>query len=430
MRWPAERVERRSLASLQAYSRNARTHSEEQIGQIAASMRRWGWTVPILVDESGVVIAGHGRVLAAQSLGLTEAPVMVALGWSEAEKRAYRLADNQLTLNGGWDLELLTEEMRALRDWEFDLQLLGFSDIDGLLQGKKRWLTDPDVVPEAPAVATSVAGDVWRLGRHRLVCGDSTSGKSVERALGAVAPHLMVTDPPYGVEYDPQWRLQAGLAGTGSAAGKIENDNRCDWREAWRLFPGAVAYVWHSGLHSAEVQQSLEAVGFRLRAQIVWVKIRPVVSRGHYHWQHEPLAYVTKDGADDQWRFVPEHEIASYAVLEGERASWGGGRKQSTVWHIEHVKSDTGHGAQKPVECMKRPIENNSSPGQAVYDPFVGSGTTIIAAEITSRACHAIEINPVYVDVSVMRWQSFTGEHAKLEGTDEDFETVQAKRAA
>jgi site-specific DNA-methyltransferase (adenine-specific) len=193
----------------------------------------------------------------------------------------------------------------------------------------------------------------------------------------------------------------------------VVNDDRCDWTAAWRLFPGSVVYVWHSGLHCAEVQASLEAARFKLRAQIVWVKLRPVISRGSYHWQHEPLLYATKDGeADDHWRFVPEHEIATYAVERGEKASWSGGRRQTTVWQIEHIKSETGHSTQKPVECMKRPIENNSSPGQAIYDPFVGSGTSIIAAEMTARSCHAVEINPAYVDVAIKRWQNFTGQRA------------------
>jgi site-specific DNA-methyltransferase (adenine-specific) len=244
--------------------------------------------------------------------------------------------------------------------------------------------------------------------------------------LAGVVPQLMVTDPPYGVEYNPGWRQKAGVGSR--ATGKVLNDDRADWREAWALFPGAVAYVWHGGLHSGIVAASLQACKFDIRAQIVWVKTRPALSRGHYHWQHEPALYGVRDDADDGWRFVPEHEVSAYAVKKGATGSWSGGRKQSTVWFIEHLKSDTGHGTQKPVECMKRPIENNSSPGHAVYEPFSGSGTTIIACEMTGRSCHAIELNPAYVDVAVKRWQDFTGKTATLESDGRTFDEISVAR--
>jgi len=187
------------------------------------------------------------------------------------------------------------------------------------------------------------------------------------------------------------------------AAGKVLNDDRADWREAWALFPGVVAYVWHADLRARDVVESLQACDFVLRAQIIWDKGRPIMSRGHYHFQHEPC-----------W----------YAVRKNATAHWAGDRKQSTVWAIEHRKSETGHGTQKPVECMKRPIENHSSPGQAVYEPFSGSGTTLIAAELTGRTCHAIELNPAYVDVAVKRWEAFTGEKAALEADGRTFNEV------
>ncbi len=200
-------------------------------------------------------------------------------------------------------------------------------------------------------------------------------------------------DPPYGVAYDPAWRARAGVNRNKRKLGKVDNDHRADWREAWALFPGDVAYVWHAGRFASVVAASLEACQFTLRAQIIWGKDRFALSRGDYHWQHEPC-----------W----------YAVRSGAKGHWSGGRSQSTLWTIP-ARDDQGHGhgTQKPVECMRRPIENNSSPGQAVYDPFVGSGTTIIAAEMTGRVCHAIELDPPYVDVAVKRWQDFTGETAK-----------------
>lgn len=239
----------------------------------------------------------------------------------------------------------------------------------------------------------------------------------------------MVTDPPYGVNYDPSWRVKAGVGSKGAARGVVLNDDRADWRDAWALFPGDVAYVWHGALHTAAVIDSLIANRFGMRAAIVWVKTRPVIGRGHYHWQHEPAAYVVRDGADDHWqRFEEDSETAVYAVRDGAAGAWRGGRKQSTVWQIEHLKSDTGHGTQKPVECMRRPIANNSLPGDFVYEPFSGSGTTIIAAEMLGRFARAVELNPAYVDVAILRWQKFTGRAATLEGPGLTFENVQAER--
>ena len=404
--WPADKIERRPLDGLIPYARNARTHSEEQVAQIAASMREWGWTNPILVDEDNGIIAGHGRLLAARKLGFTEAPVMVARGWSEAQKRAYVIADNKLALNAGWDNALLSAELGELQGLGFDLGLTGFAELelDALLVEQTEGLTDPDEVPEAPAEPVTKLGDVWLLGRHRLVCGDSTTTEAVDAALNGVRPHLMVTDPPYGVEYDPDWRNRADRANGkpygARAVGKVQNDDRADWSEAWALFPGDVAYVWHAGVHSPTVAASLAACDFEMRALIVWAKDRLVIGRGHYHHSHEPC-----------W----------YAVKKGGTGHWNGDRKQTTLWQIDHRKSETGHGTQKPVEAMARPVRNNSSPGQAVYEPFSGSGTTIIACEMEGRACHAIELDPAYVDVAVKRWQAFTGSVATLEATGEPF---------
>jgi DNA modification methylase len=216
----------------------------------------------------------------------------------------------------------------------------------------------------------------------------------------------MVTDPPYGVRYDPAWRNRAGL-GASKRVGTVENDHRADWREAWALFPGEVAYVWHGALHAPTVAESLTACGFEIRAQIIWAKERLVMGRGHYHWQHEPCWYAVRG-----------------------TGHWSGDRKQTTLWQIASRGQDaeTTHGTQKPVECMKRPIENNSSPGQAVYEPFSGSGTTLIAAELTGRICHAVELSPAYVDVAVLRWQAFTGEEPVLENGGGGFADVSWSR--
>ena len=408
--WPADHVERWPIERLVPYARNARTHSDIQITQIAASIREWGWTNPVLVAEDGTIIAGHGRVLAAQKPRIANVPVMVAAGWTEAQRRAYTIADNKLTLNGGWDQELLGLEIGELEVLGFDLDLIGFSDEEraSLAARATDGLTDPDVVPDLPSHPVTRPGDLWVLGGHRLICGDSTSKEDASRLLAGVKPHLMVTDPPYGVSYDPAWRKRAGVNLNPLKLGKVVNDDQADWREAWALFPGSVAYVWHASLHTSEVKQSLEASGFGMRAQIIWAKDRFAFSRGHYHWQHEPC-----------W----------YAVRGTSGAHWSGDRKQSTVWTIDAREDDGhGHGTQKPVECMRRPIENNSSPGQAVYDPFSGSGTTIIAAEMTGRSCFAIEIDPAYVDVAILRWQAFTGLTATLLGVGRSFTELAAER--
>lgn len=409
------KIEHLPVASLTPYARNARTHSDEQVAQIAASIQEFGFTNPVLIDGNGGVIAGHGRVMAASRLSLEHVPCIRLSHLSDAQKRAYVIADNQIALNAGWNDELLRAEIEGLKLDGFNLDLLGFEDdvLADILAPQVDGLTDPNYSPETPQVARSVLGDIWVLGRHRIVCGDCTDPAVVEAALADTRPRLMVTDPPYGVKYDPKWRQEAGVGSSGAATGVVLNDDRADWREAWALFPGDVAYVWHGGLHAGTVAESLAANGFGIRAQIVWVKTRPALSRGHYHWQHEPALYAVRESVEnDGWRFVPEHEVAAYAVKNGKTAKWRGGRKQSTVWFIEHLKSDTGHGTQKPVDCMRRPIENNSAPGDVVYEPFSGSGTTIIAAEMTSRCCRAIELNPAYVDVAVRRWQEFTGQRA------------------
>lgn len=231
--------------------------------------------------------------------------------------------------------------------------------------------------------------------QHRLICGDSTNAETVAKVLDGAKPILMVTDTPYGVEYDPSWRAKAGLNQNKEKMGKVANDDRADWREAWALFPGDVAYVWHASMLTSTFQTSLEASGFQVRSLIIWAKDRFAMSRGHYHWQHEP---------------------AWYAVRVNRTGHWNGDRSQSTLWTIKSRDDDGhGHGTQKPVECMRRPMLNNSAPGQTIYDPFCGSGTTLIAAEMTGRICLAVELNPAYCDVIVLRWEKLTGKPARLE---------------
>lgn len=409
--WPIER--------LRPYARNARLHSDHQVAVLAANMLTFGWTMPCMISDDGELISGHGRILAATKLGLCKIPVMRMSHLDEDKRRALRVSDNSVGDLAEWDELNLGLEIIDLQTLGFDTDLLGFSPefLDNLLRAAQGLdeadnasTEGEDDIPEPPVTPVSVAGDLWQLGSHRLICGDSTSADVVGRLLGGVKPLLMVTDPPYGVEYDPSWRNQAGAAKT-KRTGKVLNDDRADWREAWSLFPGDVAYIWHGALHAATVAESLIAAGFAIRSQIIWAKDRLVLSRGDYHWQHEPC-----------W----------YAVRAKGKGHWAGDRKQTTLWQIANKDQDaaTVHGTQKPVECMRRPILNNSSPGQSVYEPFMGSGTTLIAAETTGRLCYGVELNPVYVDVAIERWQAFTGEEAVLLDSGETFAALKSQRLA
>jgi len=401
------------LGQIIPYARNPR-RNESAVATVAASIKEFGWRQPIVVDEAMVILAGHTRLAAAQQLGLKTAPVHVAKGLTEAQARAFRIMDNRSGENAEWADDLLGLELSDLLEADYDLALTGFTDeeLNKLMSGleEESDTEGEDDIPETPEDPISRPGDLWVLGNHRLLCGDSTVATDVERVLDGVTPLLLVSDPPYGVEYDPSWRNQTGAAKT-KRTGKVLNDDRADWREAWALFPGDVAYVWHGALHAAEVAESLEVSGFKIRSQIIWAKDRLVLSRGDYHWQHEPCLY---------------------AVKKTGKGHWAGDRKQTTLWQIANKDQDakTVHGTQKPVECMRRPILNNSSPGQAVYEPFMGSGTTLIAAETTGRVCLGIELNPAYVDVAVERWQQFTGLTAVLDGDGRNFEELKSGRDA
>jgi hypothetical protein len=339
MEWPADKVERIAVARLVPSARNARTHSEGQVEQIAASIQEWGWTMPVLVDEAGGIVAGHGRVMAASKLGIADVPCMTARGWSQQQIAAYRIADNKLALNGGWDDSLLKAEFAELEAGGFDIGLTGFADqeLAAIRVDSNSGLRDPDEAPEAPQKPVSALGDIWLLGAHRLVCGDSAAQETVAPALNGVRPHLMVTDPPYGVDYDANWRNERvredGTPIAGRAVGRVLNDARADWRSAYLLFPGNVAYAWSADLRSRQAIEGLEAAGFAIRAQIIWAKTRFAIGRGDYHFQHEPC-----------W----------YAVKPGKRSEWQGSRNQATLWTINHIKSETGHSTQKPIDCIRR----------------------------------------------------------------------------
>jgi DNA modification methylase len=363
-----------------------------------------------VTDKDGkyMVLGGNMRLKACADLGMKEVPVILADEWTEEQRREFIIKDN--VGFGEWDWDQLANEWDAeqLADWGMDLPADFAAETN-------EGLTDPDEVPSVPVDPVTVLGDVWLLGKHRIVCGDSTHADTVAKCLNGVKPHLMVTDPPYGVSYDADWRSEAGVATLGKTrTGKVHNDDRADWREVWALFPGDVCYIWSApGPLQVSSFESIEAAGFDVRQQIIWVKERFALGRGHYHYQHEPCWYAVRG-----------------------TGHWTGDRKQTSVWNIAsplHImgtsdEKKTSHPTQKPVECMKRPIENNSSPGQAVYEPFSGSGTTIIAGEMTGRSIHAIELSPEYVDVAVKRWQDFTGQEAIHEATGRTFNDMLAEK--
>jgi DNA modification methylase len=404
--WPLERVLN--------YARNARMHSDEQVKAIAASITEFGFINPCLVDADGVLIAGHGRVLACRHLGLNTVPVIQVGHLTEIQIKALRIADNQLPQLATWNADLLRLELTELSAAGYDMPLLGFDQVQLVSFLSVPSGADPERTPEPPTKPVTKLGDVWIMGKHRLICGDSTDAETVASVLNGKKPHLMVTDPPYGVEYDPEWRADANkwkgskVTIGGKAMGKVSNDEFADWRKAWANFPGDVVYVWHGGLRSVEQAEGLEAEGFVIRSQIIWNKGRLVISRGDYHWQHEAC-----------W----------YGVKKGKTGHWNGSRTESTVWDIAKPQSsETGHSTQKPIECMRRPIINNSKPGDYVYEPFSGSGTTLIACQQENRYCLAIELNPAYVDVAVQRWMEFSKGDAVLESTGQKFDEVRKAR--
>ena len=394
IKWPADKPERRSTASLVPYARNSRTHSSEQISQIAASIKEWGFTNPILIDASGGIIAGHGRLLAAQKLGIDEVPCIIADGWTEAQKKAYVIADNKLALNAGWDNEMLAVEFGELKELGFDLPLTGFSDdeISALSPQIVEGLTDEDAVPDAPAEPKTVLGDVWLLCNHRLMCGDSTSIDAVEKLMDGQKADMWLTDPPYNVAYE----------GKTKDALKIQNDSMVDdqFRQFLRdccvaadtvMKAGAVFYIWHADTEGYNFRGACFDAGWKVRQCLIWKKQKMVMGRQDYHWKHEPCLYGWKDGAGHLWATD---------------------RKQTTILEFDRPSRNGEHPTMKPVALFEYQLLNNTKGGDIVLDSFGGSGTTLIAAEKNGRTARLMELDPKYCDVIVKRWQDFTGKQA------------------
>ena len=392
-KWPADKVERRKVSELIPYARNARTHSDAQVRQIAASIEEWGWTNPILIDEKSTIIAGHGRVMAADKLGLKDVPVMVASGWSEAQKKAYVLADNQLALNAGWDTEMLSLELKDL-EGEFDLDLIGFGEdfLAGLLIDGTEGLTDPDEVPEAPEEPQAKLGDVYKLGKHRLVCGDSTSADSVQKIMGDEFADLGFTDPPYGVEYQSNMRTKSD---------KFEvlanDDTELDIAPIIELFSKGWVFVWTSWKVQTRWIDNLAAFGYPTNI-VIW---------------HKPGGGI----GDLKKTFSSDYEVA----LVWNRGAELCGKRIGSVWTVNKDGASTYvHPTQKPVALACEAIDKTTKPGAVVLDMFGGSGSTLIACEMTGRTARIVELDPAYIDVIIKRWEDFTGEKAELERELED----------
>ncbi len=381
---------------------NRRAHNPRNLGMVVDALHQVGAARSIVIDEDNVILAGNAVTEAAAEAGITKLRVIEASGdaliavrrsgLTDEQKRALAIYDNRTAELAEWNIDQLKADQVAgldLQPFFFDREI---EQMFGAAEGKAG-LTDPDAVPDIRSTSIT-AGDLFALGPHRLLCGDSTRPGQVEALFALASPELMVTDPPYGVSYDPAWRARAGVNKNRKKMGAVANDGTADWTEAWRLFPGDLAYVWHAGVYADVVKHSIVAVGFEVRAQIIWAKDRMALSRGDYHWQHEPC-----------W----------YAVRRGRKGLRTSDRSQTTLWTIPSRDDDGhGHGTQKPVECMERPIRNHRV--ATVYDPFVGSGTTVIAAERQDRICYAVDVDPVYCQVVIDRWEAFTGQQAAKVG--------------
>jgi DNA modification methylase len=386
-------IQQRAVTDLIPYIANSRTHSDAQVAQIAASIKEFGWTNPILVSGDDSIIAGHGRLMAARKLGMEEVPVIVLDHLSKSQQRALVIADNQLALNAGWNMDMLKAEIEDLQLDDFDLNILGFDDkfLDGLLEPEPTaGLTDEDAVPEVPETPKTVLGDVWVLGNHRLMCGDSTSIDAVDKLMNGTKADMVFTDPPYGVDYKG-----------------INNDDRSGLdgllRGAFSSYlatskSGASIYVFHSD-KCADIFHSVFREFFHFSSMVIWAKNSLTLSRTDYQSQHEPCLYG--------W-------------MKGGTHTFYGDRKQVSVWRFDKERVE-GHTTPKPVALIERALSNSSKGGDIVSDLFGGSGSTMIACEKTNRHSRMMELDPKYCDVIVKRWQEFTGKEAVHAETGETF---------
>ena len=410
-----QQIEYVKTSKLVPYARNSRTHSDEQVAQICASIKEFGFTNPVLIDDEGVIIAGHGRTMAAQRLDMKEVPCLRLGHLTDAQKKAYVIADNKLALNAGWDDEMLAIELRELKEGDFDLSLTGFDDDELaalLAEAVEEGLTDEDSVPDAPETPVTVEGDVWLLGNHRLMCGDSTSIDAVDKLMDGGKADLVHTDPPYNVDYSNADRPKAGKVDLGRIKNdKMDNDEFYNFLfEAYSCCYSAMKdnssiYVWHASSEQIAFTKALVDAGFNFTQQIIWKKPM-LLGRGRYQWAHEPCLMAVKGSpyfTDD--------------------------RTKTTVWDFGgYDKSKNVHPTQKPIFIPEEAINNSSKQGSNVLDLFGGSGSTLIACEKLGRNGYIMELDPKYCDVIIKRWQDFTGKAAIHEATGKTYSELQAEQ--
>jgi DNA modification methylase len=407
------KVEQWPIEKLIPYARNARTHTDEQVAQVAASIVEFGWTNPILVGADGIIIAGHARLAAARKLHMTQVPVIVLDHLTPTRRRALVLADNRLALSAGWDEAMLRLELESLQEDGFLIDLVGFTneEVEELLRDSEdaqEGLTDEDAVPDVPEASISLAGDLWRLGPHILLVGDATNYTDVERLMSGSAADLVFTDPPYNVDYEGYTEDRLTIQGdhmTDDQFCKFLVTTFANYRRVVK--PGASLYVCHPSSWQREFQNSLEAAGFEVRCQIIWAKNTFAWGFGRYKFRHEPIFY---------------------AHVEGQADAWYGDKSQNTLWEEKKPSANRLHPTMKPIELIERALLNSSKSGDMVADFFGGSGSTLIACERRGRAARLVELDPRYADVICRRYMEYTGKPVVLDGGGQSFDEVAEQR--
>jgi DNA modification methylase len=400
------KIETLKTADLIPYARNSRTHDDFQIQQIAGSIREFGFTNPVLIDADNGIIAGHGRVMAAGKLGMDKVPCIRLGHLTDTQRRAYIIADNKLALNAGWDDEMLALELGELAALDFDMDLIGFTEdeLAGLLAETTEGETDPDDVPEPPVDPVTVPGDVWVMGKHRLLCGDSTSIDDLRKLCGERDVDMWLTDPPYNVAYEGGTKEKLTIKND-----EMNNDQfRQFLVDAYTaadavMKQGAVFYIWHADSEGYNFRGAAHDAGWTVRQCLIWKKSSLVMGRQDYHWKHEPCLYGWKDGAGHLW---------------------AADRKQTTILEFDKPTRNGEHPTMKPVALFEYQMLNNTKGGDLVLDSFGGSGTTMIAAEKNGRIARLMELDPKYCDVIVTRWQDFTGKAAIHEASGKTFDEM------
>jgi len=394
----AGKIERIAVETLLPYAKNSRTHSDEQVAQIAASIKEFGFNNPILIDKENTIIAGHGRLMAARRVGMADVPCIRLGHLTETQRKAYIIADNRLALNAGWDNELLTIELNDLLEDGFALDILGFDadELKNLLDPVKptEGLTDEDAVPEVPEEPKTKPGDIYRLGKHRLMCGDSTSIDALEKLCDGQLVDMWLTDPPYNVAYEGKTKDALTIKNDSMGDDQFRQFLRDSYTAADMVMkPGAVFYIWHADSEGYNFRGAAKDAGWTVRQCLIWKKSTMVMGRQDYHWKHEPCLYGWKDGAGHLW---------------------AADRKQTTILEFDKPSRNGEHPTMKPVGLFEYQMLNNTKGGDIVLDSFGGSGTTLIAAEKNGRIARIMELDPKYCDVIVKRWEDFTGQKAEL----------------